>query len=79
MDDWTHVWPIRGGGSGGEASGDGRRRGSGSTVARGSGCGEMPVMLGQQVWLEAHVWAMEELSVMGWSRAQARVRAHRRR
>jgi hypothetical protein len=33
MDDWTHVWPIRGGGSGREASGDGRRRGSGSTVA----------------------------------------------
>jgi hypothetical protein len=23
--DWTHMWPIRGGGSKGEASGDGRR------------------------------------------------------
>jgi hypothetical protein len=23
--DWTHVWPIRGGGSSGEGSGDGRR------------------------------------------------------
>jgi hypothetical protein len=25
MGDWTHVWPIRGGGSDGEAFGDGRR------------------------------------------------------
>jgi hypothetical protein len=33
MGDWTHVWLIHGGGSGGEASGDGRRRGSGSVAA----------------------------------------------
>jgi hypothetical protein len=33
MSDWTHVWPIRGGGSSGEGSGDGRRRNSGSTAA----------------------------------------------
>jgi hypothetical protein len=32
MGDWTHVCPIRDGGSGGEASSDGRRRGSGSTL-----------------------------------------------
>jgi hypothetical protein len=46
---------------------------------RGSGCGELPAMLGHQVLLEAHVWAREELRVMGWSRAQASKRAHRRR
>jgi hypothetical protein len=31
--DWTLVWPIRGGGSDGEASGDGCQRGSGNTAA----------------------------------------------
>jgi hypothetical protein len=34
---------------------------------RCSGCGELPAMLGHQVLLEAHVWAREELRVMGWS------------
>jgi hypothetical protein len=33
MGDWTHVWLIRGGRSGGEAPDDGRWRGSGSTAA----------------------------------------------
>jgi hypothetical protein len=46
---------------------------------RGSGSGEMPVMLGHQVRLEAHLWDREELRVTGWSRAQARVRIRRRR
>jgi hypothetical protein len=45
---------------------------------RGSGCGEMTAMLGHQARLEAHTWAREELRVTGWSRAQARVRAHQR-
>jgi hypothetical protein len=49
MGDWTHVWPIRGGGSSGEGSGDGRRRGRGSTAAAAQVLGKMPAMLGHQV------------------------------
>jgi hypothetical protein len=79
MSDWTHVWPIRGGGS----SGEGVRRWPMAKQwqhgRRGSGSGEKPAMLGHQVRLEAHVWAREELRVTGWSRVQAGVRVCRRR
>jgi hypothetical protein len=66
MSDWTHVWPIRGGGS----SGEGVRR---WPVAkqwrhgrRGSDSGEMPARLGHHVRLGAQVGAREELWVAGW-------------
>jgi hypothetical protein len=46
---------------------------------RGLGCDELLTKLSHQARLEAHVWAREGLRVAGWSRAQARRRAHRRR
>jgi hypothetical protein len=74
------MWPREGArqvpGLGGSAEGRARqwRFGGGR---RSSGSGEMPALLGHQARLEAHVWAREELRATGWSRGQARRRAHR--
>jgi hypothetical protein len=74
------MWPREGArqvpGLGGSAEGRARQWRFGG--GRGSsGSGEMPALLGHQARLEAHVWAREELRATGWSRGQARRRAHR--
>jgi hypothetical protein len=69
----------RGGGSDGEESGDGQRRGSGSTAAAARVAGEKPAMLGHHVRLGAQVGAREEQWVTGLPRARAERGVHRRR